>query len=97
MSGAMFRTQLRVAAAIVVASLSVGTTLAANVGNPAGAPPKPSSYAPHHSTGHVYGAPIDPPAVRYGRSRHHVAQVAKKAPQRATLGTLNMTPHVTAQ
>jgi hypothetical protein len=92
----MFGIPPRLPAALVIATLLASAALAAAHNNTPGSPPKPSSYAPHLSTSHVYGAPIDPPAVRRGRSRHHV-QPVKKSPERPTLGTLNMTPHVSTR
>jgi hypothetical protein len=92
----MFGISPRRAAVLVVAILSTTVAFAAPVSNAPGSPPKPTSYAPHHSASHVYGTPIDPPAVRRGKSRHHV-QPAKKAPERPTLGTLNMTPRLTTR
>jgi len=86
----------RLAASLVIAALLASAPLAIAGPPSPGSIPKPSSYAPHHSTSHVYGDPIDPPVVHRGKWRHHV-QAPKKTSSAPSLSSLNMTPHVTAK
>ncbi len=44
------------------------------------APPKPSSFAPHHTRSHVYGAPVSKPILHKRRKRTPPAAPAPARP-----------------
>ena len=66
------------ACALVLAALAVAGTALADPQTPE--KPKPSSFAPHHTRSHVYGAPIQKPLVHKRKKRKAPATPAPVEP-----------------
>ena len=59
--------------ALVLAALAAGGAAAADPPSDTQQEAKPSSFAPHHTKGRVYGAPVGKPILHKKKKRPHPA------------------------